>query len=133
MPYVVTTSHKKEKLVSSLMNKQGLSPERAAFDGMLVCMQEVDPLFRDLPYVKDIIHISDEEAQRLISGKSPSEPDPLRSGSHVLVVRGDFQNCHGIIRCKNNDTLTVDISYLDRMIAVELPASDVEPQPQDAY
>lgn len=90
-------------------------------------MQQVEPMFRYLPYVTSVIEISDEVAKRLLATDTlPNPADLIQAGVHIVVSHGDFEKCHGIVRDKKDDTVMVDINYLGRMFAVQLPLSDVE-------
>jgi transcription antitermination factor NusG len=127
MPCIITTAPRKEKTVSALLVQRGLSAVRSSFDGILVCMQEIDPAIRDLPYITDIIEVTGQEAEKLLAEESVPKPeDLLRAGKHIIVTRGSFKGCHGIIRSKQGNTVTADINYLNLMFAVEFSLSDIE-------
>jgi transcription antitermination factor NusG len=128
MPCIITTAPRKEKTVSALLVQHGLSAVRSSFDGILVCMQEVDPALRDLPYITNIIEVTKQQAEKLLAAEETvSKPeDQMRAGRHIIVRRGTFEGCHGIIRSRKEDVVTADINYLNRMFAVELYLSDVE-------
>jgi hypothetical protein len=127
MPCIITTAPKKEKLVSTLLVQRGLSAVRSSFDRMLICMQEVDPALKDLPYITNIIEVTRQEAEKLLAVKTVPNPDDLvRAGQHIIVSQGSFKGCHGIIRSKQGNTVTADINYLNLMFAVEFSLSDIE-------
>ncbi|UWZ87066.1 UpxY family transcription antiterminator [Occallatibacter riparius] len=67
--------------------------------------------------------------RRCVEGPLQVEPHPfLNCGERVRVTRGSLKGLEGILlRKKNTYRLIVSVEMLSQSVAVELPASDVEP------
>jgi transcription antitermination factor NusG len=76
-----------------------------------------------------------DSIRRCVEGPLPVEPHPfLNCGERVRVTRGSLEGLEGIlVRKKNSYRLIVSVDMLSQSVAVELPASDVEPATVSAF
>jgi transcription antitermination factor NusG len=70
-----------------------------------------------------------EAIRRAVSGEHRVEPHPfLKCGMRVRVTRGALEGVEGILtRKKNQCRLILSVDMLAQSVAIEIPASDVEP------
>jgi transcription antitermination factor NusG len=86
--------------------------------------------------VANVIHVTDQQKldwelrnlQTALASAVPLDPFPyLKKGMMVEVRSGPFRGLQGVADSKYRDRLLIQIETLGRAVAIEMPASLLEP------
>lgn len=150
MPYIITVTSGKEKLVrislaerlpppSMLFDLLGRDPldyaeqiqsidsSIAPFSGFLVC--ETIPLsrlqeIRNRPHIHGVTEATAEQIEKLKNGVR--KQTETTAGMMVKVMQGEHRGLTGIVRTIVDNDALVDLSVYGKMIAVRVPVDAVK-------
>ena len=128
--YLLKTAKGKENLVSSILKKYGLEIHPTPEKEYLVCNARPSPelLFRFETYFREVVEVTDEEAQRLLRPEDKGVGvGEIKVGGLVQVISGPYQDFKGIARRIVDDRAVIDLNVFGRISPVEVCLEELEP------
>ncbi|HON93709.1 MAG TPA: hypothetical protein PLN56_10700 [Methanoregulaceae archaeon] len=125
MPYLLQVTPGKEKLVQNILVQQGqIVLTIPNLYGFLIHDDSIPLKGHESPHIMAITEISEEQVKKMLRWNS--ENKTFQKGMKVVIVRGKYKNCTGIVRRIRGESLVVDVYNMGKMTAVSVPVEDLK-------
>ena len=133
MPYLLKIITGKEKKVIELFALHHIELKRIPISEYLICQdpkcQRIRYLDTVINYIRNVMEISDHDAELLGRDLSEEMDVAFKQGSHVTVKNGEYSGISGIVKSIEGGMISVSLCLFGRLHDVTLASDQLEQTP----